>query len=369
MYITFLIGNGFDLACGLDTGYSSFLEKYVEKNSDNEIISQFRNKIKLDVKNGNIITWADLELGFGKYTEYLQNDNDITVIYNNIMHEIKEYISEQEQLLDIPHLKEFIKDRFREDLIAFYKDLRDDDRRKFKETSEIVNSNDAIRYDFITFNYTGCLSKCLECISQNRVLETRDIGNCKLVTKLGIPKYIHGSIVDNTMLFGVDNESQLRFKGVIKPRVLRRVIKPLKNKELKFNIDRDSKAFISRSRVVCIYGMSMGETDLTWWKIIGEWLCRGARNQLLIIGHINDGQFQSATFYDELRDIETDIKERFMDLAGINPNLRENISDKIYVVCKTDLLKLNLVELSKTVPFYKKIETYVEEMSNKQQTN
>ena len=41
MIITFLVGNGFDLACGLKTKYTDVYEKYCVTESSNENIKNF----------------------------------------------------------------------------------------------------------------------------------------------------------------------------------------------------------------------------------------------------------------------------------------------------------------------------------------
>ena len=71
MNITFLIGNGFDIALNLKTSYSNFYDWYCKQPSDIPHISEFRKDIDDDV-NSKISaaekTWADFELGIGKYT-------------------------------------------------------------------------------------------------------------------------------------------------------------------------------------------------------------------------------------------------------------------------------------------------------------
>ena len=45
MNVTFLIGNGFDLACGMKTRYSDVYERYIKTPSATPIIEQFKDDL------------------------------------------------------------------------------------------------------------------------------------------------------------------------------------------------------------------------------------------------------------------------------------------------------------------------------------
>ena len=44
--ITFMIGNGFDLACGLKSRYTDTYEGYVSSDSSSPVIEKFKKKTK-----------------------------------------------------------------------------------------------------------------------------------------------------------------------------------------------------------------------------------------------------------------------------------------------------------------------------------
>ena len=68
MNITFLLGNGFDIGLGLETGYENFYDKYsVILPTDNKNINSFKTMLQdrnLDDKK-KIIDWSDFEKAFG----------------------------------------------------------------------------------------------------------------------------------------------------------------------------------------------------------------------------------------------------------------------------------------------------------------
>ena len=43
-----------------------------------------------------------------------------------------------------------------------------------------------------------------------------------------------------------------------------------------------AKKIIQESHIICIFGMSMGNTDKIWWEEIIEWLVVNANNKLII---------------------------------------------------------------------------------------
>ena len=72
MNITFLLGNGFDIGLGLETGYENFYDEYsVILSTDNKNINSFKTMLKnrnLDEKK-KIIDWSDFEKAFGQHSK------------------------------------------------------------------------------------------------------------------------------------------------------------------------------------------------------------------------------------------------------------------------------------------------------------
>ena len=73
MSTVFLIGNGFDLSCGMKTRYSDMYKEYCKiLPNDSSLIKKFKSDIQKDVYN----SWADFELGMAKYASELSNEDD-----------------------------------------------------------------------------------------------------------------------------------------------------------------------------------------------------------------------------------------------------------------------------------------------------
>ena len=69
MRITFFVGNGFDISCGIHSSYSQFYEWYCkQEKSELDHVNLFRNTIDEDIKAGKK-NWADFEEALGQYTK------------------------------------------------------------------------------------------------------------------------------------------------------------------------------------------------------------------------------------------------------------------------------------------------------------
>ena len=110
-----------------------------------------------------------------------------------------------------------------------------------------INEWDTI--DYFTFNYTNYFEKALQ----------RNIW------------YIHGTITEG-IIVGVDSMSQINYSNMNYSCIERIMVKPYINgMTRRYYIEELKRALLSVDFLV-IYGVSFGETDYTWWKIIKEWL-------------------------------------------------------------------------------------------------
>lgn len=101
MNITFLIGNGFDLACGLKTRYVDVYKKYCETESPNENIRNFKKSILQDKD----INWTDFEMALPKWGEKLNNFSNFQECILDFTVFLDDYLKEQELLIDFEKTK------------------------------------------------------------------------------------------------------------------------------------------------------------------------------------------------------------------------------------------------------------------------
>lgn len=65
-----MIGNGFDLNCGLKTQYRDVYAGYIRTEANSNVISQFKRDIESDIEN-----WSDFELAMGEYISKLNSES------------------------------------------------------------------------------------------------------------------------------------------------------------------------------------------------------------------------------------------------------------------------------------------------------
>lgn len=92
--------------------------------------------------------------------------------------------------------------------------------------------------------------------------------------------HIHGT-VENRFIFGVDNSDQIKKKDFQKNEDIRLLIDKEYITQEVFNEEMDACIQkINDSAFICIYGMSIGETDSFWWKKIMKWLQASSEHHL-----------------------------------------------------------------------------------------
>ena len=101
--------------------------------------------------------------------------------------------------------------------------------------------------------------------------------------------------------------------------------------------------------------MSIGETDKTWWKLIGSWL-QGADRRLVLFGH-SSSYSQVGFTHQRQFDIQNNLIDKFLDLAEIQGADRDALENKIIAVINPNLFNINLVQLSEQKKKVNEIET------------
>ena len=80
---------------------------------------------------------------------------------------------------------------------------------------------------------------------------------------------------------GVDNIAQVANPDIFTHPLQRRLLlKPLLNQQSGPGNDFRASRRIDLSSQVCVFGMSLGETDMIWWQRIGQWLLGSSQRQL-----------------------------------------------------------------------------------------
>lgn len=256
--VTFILGNGFDMALNLKTSYRDYYEYLKEKKSDNKIIKAIQTEPE---------TWADLEEQLGLHTF----DNDFTFDqfykdYIELLKELQSYLKKQESLFVEPeklnseyHIFSIIE----ENLNAHFQ----------KVPADIITGffNHTRKINFITFNYTNIIDRIVY------KLQSRKQSYIEITS----PIHIHGNL-EGPMALGVNDKTQYNNEQC--PEDFQMYFEKFNyttNNELD-DAYLEMKNRIFESKVLICFGTSFGKTDQDYWKLVGEWLQESYSNKILI---------------------------------------------------------------------------------------
>ena len=110
---------------------------------------------------------------------------------------------------------------------------------------------------------------------------------------------------------------------------------------------KDAKMKIDNSRVVCIFGMSIGKTDSAWWSYLTEWLKKDNGHKLVIFWY--DASYTNMRSRYKYRLITRKVKKQFVSYSGLTDEEKETLFSQIYVVINTNTVLKTDIEIDKKI--------------------
>lgn len=277
MNITFFIGNGFDINIGLATQYSQFYPYFINNASDKNMIRSW-----LD---GNEKLWSDLEEKLGQeickipegQLEQFYDDKD------ELDRLLIEYLEKQQEKYRLEE-PELIKKEFSKSMLSFFNELPVQDVASVKKTMEVYKDEDFI-YSFITFNYTNILDRIIGLYGENATkISTHKGAVYARINRISQIIHIHGT-TDEEMILGVNDTEQIGNDLLKNEEIfLDTFIKRRMNNSIGQRKTEKATDIINKSHIICVFGMSIGNTDKMWWETLVEWLVSNDYNKLIIFG-------------------------------------------------------------------------------------
>ncbi|WP_321437696.1 AbiH family protein [uncultured Bacteroides sp.] len=268
MHTTFLIGNGFDIKMGLKTKYKDFYNFYINKNDNS---SPVITNLKIELQkylNGDDSKWADLELELGKHTKKINTYTEFNTVISDLIEKLSEHIRKEENNFTIGNEVE-PKHLIYDDLTHSEDFLKPIDKEKIKDHKMKWQNTSPWVTDIISFNYTTTFEKLIEYNEQESTTIGKAFGNNINISNIS---HIHG-LIDRTILLGVNDVSQINNESFHQNiDILELLVKPQTNAMLKQGIETECKAMLNNSNLICLFGLSIGETDKIWWEHIGNQL-------------------------------------------------------------------------------------------------
>lgn len=321
MNILYLIGNGFDVNLGMHTSYADFYEYYISKPSPSTNINALKENID-QYKETN--KWSDLEKGLGLYTTKLNTVSDLREVYFDINDELKSYLKNQISTVGLPDIK--LAEKLKKDLANPGRYFAQRQQREINNfISPSSSTNDAI--NIITFNYTDTIEKILEVGNRNISLELSKKNSNVYKRVLHTINHIHGTLDDSELIMGVNDIGQIskeEFRN--DDQVLDMLVKPTTTLNRGDLIDDNCVSLISSADLICIFGLSLGETDNKWWEAIAQHM-KDTSTRLIYYGYTRDEMPHSQDRWLKEREYKSILAEKFM-MQNMNSDI---LSNRIYV--------------------------------------
>lgn len=321
MVVTFLIGNGFDINCGLKCTFREICEEYIQARSKSEAIKQFKGNI-----DRNIDTWADFEMAMNRFLSNFRTEEEALECIRDFKRFMKGVLKREEALFlsrinkkKGESISKAYKDEMKTSLLSFYTGISNNITSKYRD-SLAVNK---VEFAFVTFNYTRVLGILLDSIETNPSVI-----------------HIHGDLDDETVV-GIDNDEQLNHNLQFEPTVdLRReFIKTTFNQE--YDTDRVFYAdhMISDCDVMCVYGMSLGDSDMSWRNKILKWLMNNPDHQLFLFQY-DCSKLEYITVPHRMS-LEDKAKNAFFNRISIDDAVKEKIRPRIHIPIGRNIFNIN----------------------------
>lgn len=336
MNITFLVGNGFDINLGLNTRYTDFYPNYLAKGYD-DILS----KAIAD----NYEKWADLEVALGKMLESISSDQvrEFLDSKGRLEKDLAAYLRIEESRIDISNDK--LPSEFQKSVTSFYQEFSKQDKGDFLTWLGKISS--AISYQFISFNYTSALDRIVATAKKVSPFGNHACGSTGYNDKLGTVHHIHGTL-SSDLILGLNDSSQISNPDLRSNRRLTDyIIKSAVNEALGEQRVSDAKQIISNSDYIGIYGMSLGDTDIMWWKYLLEWLQAKSARRLVL--YVYADLLDNPSGQEKLRQID-DWKDTFLKQAGAKSDIAEKVRGQIIVVIRSKIFDFSSITVAERDP-------------------
>lgn len=306
MNITFLLGNGFDIQCGLQTSYINFYEYILKKKYSLELSSETEEKLVSNIDNmiyseiykskDNIETWADLEFQLGAFTKRLKEENQEADIserflddFETLREDLNEYLKGI-QIQDNVQINEDFSEILFTTMDKFFNGVLEQEHDEIKSML-IENTNSHFNYRFISFNYTNSLQIVLQNSNKNTKSNSFNNSNGNQNFNKAIIN-VHG-VIDRFLTLGLNDETQLA-SDFFEIDDLNDLLKPNSLTNSREYRRKNAENTIMNSDIIVIFGMSIGSTDKHWWEKIAEVLLKAKNKKMIIHLYEKDPSYLSS---------------------------------------------------------------------------
>ena len=332
MNITFLIGNGFDINIGLKTSYLNFYDYFDERASEENMLRKWIDKSdKL---------WSDLETGLGVSTEKITGENEETFYEDKLelIELLADYLQLEQSKVNVKGKEVEVAKELARSLLGVANEMPNAQNARYKEILNTYQDENRV-FQFVSFNYTNTLDQFVSVTKEKitTLAEHKAKNGHQRKSEIGSITHIHGT-VDGEMILGVNDLSQIKNSALQENSFFRSVfIKTEMNQENDLMNEDVAMKAIDNSRIVCIYGMSMGETDNMWWEKIIKWLKKDIDN-LLIIYYYKKSMIGKRKQRISSKQFEREVITRLLKQGGEESDALTNpIAKQIFIITNSSI--------------------------------
>lgn len=324
MNILYIFGNGFDKALGMATSYPEFYDYLKDKeNGGSVLLQEMQKEITRDTE-----LWADMELGLGKFTSITNNIEEFDAFYFELSEHLRDYLKyENDKFTPTTPLRIKVK----EDLTNIHKYIENLDKARFDDFLKPYG-NSYKEINVITLNYTNSFEKIFNIATNGNNI---GLNNAQLRQII----HLHGQL-DNSIILGVDNESQIANEEFRKIEDIKDcLVKMQSNQAMKETRHVVCKDLIDNAHLIVLFGVSLGDTDACWWKCIGKNLEK--RKNLAIIQHLYAPEEVPPTQLQKRGRLERKHQQLILQKLAIEEgNRTDEIKNKLFFTLNKSIFKL-----------------------------
>lgn len=315
MNITFMIGNGFDINCGMKCTYRDAYSGYVKLPSDTDTITDFKRRI-----SQNIDTWADFEVAMAHDMKNYEDEGKFIICLRDFKKYLNQYLSDEEarirEKLKKAPIANAVRGEMDKSLRSFFDGISHDVSNEIREKLK----NQSIKYRIISFNYTSIFETVFTCDHAFNII------------------HIHGKLNDDIVL-GMDNISQIpELNYTFSKRGERAFIKTKFNQEYDSRRVSAAKEIIQSSDIICVYGMSLGPSDLTWRNMLFQRL--NESNDVHLFVYDYQCSCLPDMTVDERMDNEEEAKYEILDKMGCSREMMDKCLPRLHVPCGKNIFNI-----------------------------
>lgn len=331
-----IVGNGFDMAAGLDTSTKAFVESFAERHNEADSPA---GRLAAKIKQEGPENWADFERKLGEYAVTVEESFDevdgVAEFVNaksTMEDDLAAFMKEREDLVDPDKVKDYSAECLAS-ICNWLGALTPKDRKRFLGE---FGSPYTFDLNFVTLNYTHVLDAMVDANTSSMSSVSADyVEGYKLHGCI----HAHGDLAENPIC-GVDNPSQICSEKLANnAEVLETVVKSSTQSMLGSLDDESAFDIIRAAEVIMVYGCSLGVTDSRWWKAVINRLKSSTTKRFVVL--FSYGFKRSGCSAATIREHINGLKAQLFDSAGMSDEENKvQLFDRIFILPSDVILRM-----------------------------